>query len=156
MKRASPFVWLLVLACLACATATAFAQAKKPEPAKQPAVAPATSVAPTNVRPVKGLAVINVLKPVVKVHGGEVVTTIKVKNTMSAASIAGLKVDEYWFDKAGNVVTGDSKRVMKPIMPNEIVTIELHTPKDPKMDRNSYQFTHANGKVQVETVPKFP
>ncbi len=60
-----------------------------------------------------------------------------------------------WYDKAGNVVTGDSKRMTKPIMPNEIVTIELRTPKNPKMDRNSYQFSHANGKVQVETVPKF-
>ena len=155
MKRAPLFVWLLVPAYLALTTATALAQAKKPEPAKQPAVAPATTVVPTNVKPVKGLAVINVLKPVVKVKAGEVVTTIQVKNTMPYASIAGLKIDEYWYDKAGNVVTGDSKRLMKPIMPNEIVTVELHTPKDPKMDRNSYQFSHANGKVQVDTVPKF-
>ena len=155
MKRALPFVWLLVPAFLALTTATAFARAQKPEPAKQPAVAPATSVAPANVKPVKGLAVINVLKPVVKVQGTEVVTLIKVKN-LSYGSIAGLKLDEYWYDKAGNVVTGDSKRMTKPIMPNEIVTIELRTPKNPKMDRNSYQFSHANGKVQVETVPKFP
>jgi hypothetical protein len=155
MKRAPLFVWLLVPAYLALTTATALAQAKKPEPAKQPAVAPASTVAATNVKPVKGLAVINVLKPVVKVKAGEVVTTIQVKNTMPYASIAGLKVDEYWYDKAGNVVTGDSKRLMKPILPNEVVTIELHTPKDPKMDRNSYQFSHANGKVQVDTVPKF-
>jgi hypothetical protein len=154
MKRASLFVWLLVPAFLALTTATAFARAQKPEPAKQPAVAPATSVAPANVKPVKGLAVINVLKPVVKVQGTEVVTLIKVKN-LSYGSIAGLKLDEYWYDKAGNVVTGDSKRMTKPIMPNEIVTIELRTPKNPKMDRNSYQFSHANGKVQVETVPKF-
>ena len=69
MKRAPLFVWLLVPACLAFATATAFAQAKKPEPAKQPAVAPATSAVPANVKPVKGIAVINVLKPVVKVQG---------------------------------------------------------------------------------------
>ena len=52
-------------------------------------------------------------------------------------------------------MTGDSKRVMKPIMPNEIVTIELRTPKDPKMNRNTFQFSHANGKVKVATVPKF-
>src|SRR3954462_8819292 len=154
MKRARLLVWLLVPACVAITTATALAQAKKPEPAKQPAVAPVTAVAPVNVKPVKGLAVINVLKPTVKVLGTEVVTTIKVKN-LSYGSIAGLKVDEFWYDKGGNVVTGDSKRVMKPIMPNEIVTVELHTPKDPKMDRNSYQFSHANGKIKVETVPKF-
>jgi len=153
MKRAPLFVWLLVPAFLALTTA-ALAQAKKPEPAKQPAVAPATAVAPANMKPVQGLAVINVLKPVVKVQGNEVITTIKVKN-LSYGSIAGLKLDEFWYDKGGNVVTGDTKRMMKPIMPNEIVTIELHTPKDPKMDRNSYQFSHANGKIKVETVPKF-
>jgi hypothetical protein len=153
MKRAPLFVWLLVPAFLAL-TAAALAQAKKPEPPKQPAVAPATAVAPANMKPVQGLALINVLKPVVKVQGKEVITTIKVKN-LSYGSIAGLKLDEFWYDKGGNVVTGDTKRVMKPIMPNEIVTIELHTPKDPKMDRNSYQFSHANGKIKVETVPKF-
>ena len=153
MKRASLFVWLLVPAFLASTAATALAQAK-PEPAKQPTAPPASTVPTANVKPVKGLAVVHILKPVVKVQGGEVVTVIKVKNH-SMGSIAGLKVDEYWYDKAGNVVTGDSKRVMKPVMPNEIVTIELHTPRDPKMDRNSYQFTHANGKVQVETVAKF-
>ena len=53
------------------------------------------------------------------------------------------------------MVTGDTKRMMKPVMPQEVVTFELRTPKTPKMDRNSYQFTHANGKVQVDTVPKF-
>jgi len=153
MKPAPLFVWLFVPACLALTAATGLAQ-EKPAAAKQPAVAPATTVVNTNVRPVKGLAVVQVLKPKVKVAGSEVVTTIQVKNT-SVGSIAGLKVDEYWYDKGGNVVTGDSKRVMKPIMPNEVVTVELHTPKNPKMDRNSYQFSHANGKVQVETVPKF-
>jgi hypothetical protein len=154
MKRAPLCVWLLVPAFLSLTSAPALAQAKKPEPAKQPAVAPASSVVSPAVKPMKGTAVINVLKPVVKVQGSEVVTTIQVKNR-SYGSIAGLKLDEYWYDKAGNIVTGDSKRVMKPIMPNEIVTIELRTPKDPKMNRNTFQFSHANGKVQVDTVPKF-
>jgi hypothetical protein len=159
VKRSPHFVWLWVPACLALTTATPLAQGQQ-APAKQPAakqaaVAPAASVVPTtNVRPVKGTAVINVLKPVVKVQGSEVVTTIQVKN-MSYGSIAGLRVDEYWYDKGGNVVTGDSKRWMKPVMPQEVVTIELRTPKNPKMDRNSYQFSHANGKVQAETVKKF-
>ena len=109
--------------------------------------APATTSAASTIA-------ISYEKPVVKVQGGEVVTTIKVKN-LSYGSIAGLKLDEYWYDKAGNIVTGDSKRVMKPIMPNEIVTIELRTPKDPKMNRNTFQFSHANGNVKVATVPKF-
>jgi hypothetical protein len=158
MKRSPHFVWLLVPAFLALITATVLAQGQQPpakQPAaKQPAVAPAASVVPANVKPIKGTAVLNILKPVVKVQGNEVVTTIKVKN-MSVGSIAGLRIDEYWYDKGGNVVTGDTKRWMKPVMPQEIITIELRIPKDPKMDRNSYQFSHANGKVQVDTVKQF-
>ena len=156
MKRSQHFVWLLVPVCLTLTTATTFAQGQKPpakQPAAQPAVAPAASVVPTNAKPVKGTAVINVLKPVVKVQGNEVVTTIQVKN-MSYGSIAGLRIDEYWYDKGGNVVTGDSKRWMKPVMPQEIVTIELRTPKNPKMDRNQYNFSHANGTIKAQLLPK--
>ena len=100
MKRAPLCVWLLVPAFLTLTTALALAQAKKPEPAKQPAVAPASSVVSTAVKPMKGTAVINVLKPVVKVQGSEVVTTIKVKNR-SYGSIAGLKLDEYLVRQGG-------------------------------------------------------
>jgi hypothetical protein len=105
--------------------------------------------------PVRGVADVGILKPVVKVDTktNEVVTTIKVKN-LSNGAIAGLRVAEFWYDKAGNMLPGDSKLVRQPIQPGEVATIELRTPKNPKMDRNSYQFSHANGQVKTKVLTK--
>jgi hypothetical protein len=108
---------------------------------------------PKFVRPVKGVAEIGYLKPVVKVEGNEVVTTIKIKN-LSNGAIAGLRVDEFWYDKAGTMLPGDTQRVRQPILPGEVVTIILRTPKNPKMDRNTYQFSHANGTIKAKILPK--
>ncbi|MBP1605782.1 MAG: hypothetical protein H6Q08_1156 [Acidobacteria bacterium] len=123
--------------------------------AQAPAQAPAQEQKPKPrfVQPVKGVADVGFLKPVVKVDKGEVVTTIKIKN-LSTAAIAGLKIDEYWYDKAGNMLPGDSKRLRQPLLPGEVVTVELRTPKNPKMDRNSYQFTHAYGQVKTKVLNK--
>jgi hypothetical protein len=108
---------------------------------------------PKFVQPIKGVAELGFLKPVVKVQGGEVVTTIKIKN-LSTGAIAGLKIDEYWYDKAGNMLPGDSKRLRQPLLPGEVTTVELRTPKNAKMDRNSYQFTHAYGQVKTKVLTK--
>jgi hypothetical protein len=105
------------------------------------------------VAPVKGVAEIGYLKPVVKVVGTEVVTTIKIKN-MSLGAIAGLRVDEFWYDKGGNMLPGDSERLRQPLNPGEVVTVELRTPKNAKMDRNSYQFSHANGQIKAKVLTK--
>ena len=53
------------------------------------------------------------------------------------------------------MIAGDSKRIKQPVQSGEIVTFELHTQRDPKMQSNSYQFSHANGKVKVDSVKKF-
>jgi hypothetical protein len=34
------------------------------------------------------------------------------------------------------------------------VTITLRTPRNPNMDTNQYQFTHANGTIKTNVVPK--
>jgi len=103
---------------------------------------------------VKGTAELGILQPVVKVEGKEVVTTIKVKN-LSRGTILGLKVEEYWYDKEGNPIPGDSKRLTQPLAPGALSTIVLRTPVNPKMDRNNYVFTHDNGKVHATTYAKF-
>jgi hypothetical protein len=118
----------------------------------------ATLVAQTKTAtPIRGEAEIGVLKPVTTVDqkAGMVRTTIKVKNLSATGSIAGLKVEEYWFDKSGNPVTGSRARLQKPLQPLEVAELKLETPKDPKMDRNSYTFTHANGKVRTKSVKTF-
>ena len=132
-------VAVMLVAILAVGTAVALAQANAP------------------VTPVRGDAEIGVLKPVTNVDhkAGIVRTIIKVKNLSPTQSIAGLKVEEFWYDKAGNPVTGSRARLTKPLMPLEVAELKLETPKDPKMDRNSYTFTHANGKVKVKNMKEF-
>jgi hypothetical protein len=102
---------------------------------------------------VKGMAELGMLQPVTKVQGKEVVTTIKVRN-LSKGPIAGLKVDEYWYDKDGNPLPGDSKKLSQPLAPGAVTTIVLRTPVNPKMDRNTYVFTHENGKVHTTVLAK--
>lgn len=139
-----------VLACasaLLLLTAAAYAGQSKPAPAA-PAAAPE---APKKfLPPVRGEAVLGYTVPATKRTGNEIVTTIKVKNMSTTNSIVGLKVEEFWYDKGGQPVTGDEQRLKKPLLPGEMVDIVLHTPTNPKMDRNQYKFSHANGTVKTE------
>lgn len=132
----------------ATATGEAPAATEQAKPATPPAV-PAKFVPP-----VRGLAEVALTKPVTKRVGNEIVTTITVKNTSTTHSIVGLKVDEFWYDKAGEPLTGDTFRHGKPLQPGEIVEVTLRTPVNPKMDRNQYLFVHANGDIKTTVVPK--
>jgi hypothetical protein len=107
------------------------------------------------VAPVKGVAEIGYLAPQTKVVGDEIITTMKIKN-LSTGSVALLRVDEYWWDKANNPVGGDTYRHKKPLMPGEIITITLRTKKNPAMYRNQYQFSHANGTVKAKVLKTLP
>jgi hypothetical protein len=138
---------------LVAAAATA-GQAKPADQAKPAAPSATQPAAPAKfVPPVRGEAELGYLKPVTKRSGKEIVTTIKVKN-LSKGPIAGLKVDEYWYDKAGDPVTGDTFRHRKLMMPGEVLDVTLRTPVNPKMDRNSYNFSHANGSIKTTLLPK--
>src|SRR5436190_378015 len=102
---------------------------------------------------VKGTALIGLQQPSTKVVGKEVVTTIKIKN-LSKGPIAGLKVEEYWYDKAGNATPGDSSQLRAPLAVGAVTTIELRTPRKASMERNTYQFSHANGQVTTKVPAK--
>jgi hypothetical protein len=145
MKRATLATLVAAVVTLVVSGPTAiFAQDPPAPPAKR-----------KFVQPVKGIAELGMLKPVVKVDDKtkEVVTTIKVKN-LSLGAIAGLRVDEFWYDKQGNMLPGDSTRLRQPLNPGEVATLELRTPRNPKMDRNSYQFSHANGQIRTKQLTK--
>jgi hypothetical protein len=138
-------------------TGAAAAQAPKPAAPAAPAAGAQPAARPRLVAPVRGTAELGYTRPVVKnaTIGGKsfVVTTIQVKN-MASGAIAGLKVDEFWYDKAGNPVTGDNYRHRTPLQPGEIITITLETPRVPTMARNQYNFTHANGEIKTTLQPK--
>jgi hypothetical protein len=106
------------------------------------------------ISPVRGEAELGYLKPVSKREGNMIVTTIKVKN-LATAPIAGLKVDEFWYDKGGEPVTGAQPfRYRKALMPGEVIDVVLRVPTNPKMDRNSYKFEHSNGTIKTKLLPK--
>jgi hypothetical protein len=119
------------------------------------AVAQQPPAATKFVTPLKGEALVEILAPQAKYEGNLLVTKFKMKN-VSAGPIAGLKVDEYWYNKKGDTVSGaQTFRVPKPLMPGEIIEVVLRSPKHPEMARNIYMFAHANGKVKPTKVAKF-
>ena len=108
---------------------------------------------PKLISPVRGLAEVHVTRPVTKRDGKMIVTTMRVQNKANGP-IAGLKVDEFWYDKGGDPVTGGTFRNPKPLMPDEVIEVTIRTPSVPDMDRNSYKFIHANGEVKTTNVAK--
>ncbi len=110
---------------------------------------------PRFIAPIRGVAEIAYLKPNTRVISGDVVTTIRLQNRATGA-IAGLKVDEFWWDESGNPLPGDSQRIRQPLMPGEVATIELRVPRDSRMNRNNYSFSHANGEIKATLVTELP
>ena len=105
------------------------------------------------VAPIRGNAKVEITKPNTKVVGKEIVTTFLLRN-IEAAPIAGVKIEENWFDKAGNPVMGDVFRHPKPLQPGEVITVSFKVPRSPNMQRNQYLFGHANGNLKQTVVPK--
>lgn len=110
---------------------------------------------PRFIAPIRGIAELAYLQPDTDVVSGEVVTKITVQNRATGA-IAGLKIDEYWWDADGNPLPGDSERLRQPLMPGEVATIELRVPRNSRMNRNNYNFSHANGEIKATLVPELP
>jgi hypothetical protein len=134
------------------ATFAAFGVLLAPVAAQTPA--PAAPAAPRKlISPQRGDANVEITKPDTKLTGGEVTTVIMVKN-VSPAPIAGFRVEENWYDKAGTPSGGGVYRHPRPLMPNEVIRVELKTPRNPRMNSNQYQFIHANGDVKPKVVPK--
>ncbi len=138
------FLALTLALVLVGGAAAAFAQ----EPASQPNK-------PVWINPLHGTAEIQYVTSQVKLDKeGYVVKTFEVKN-MSTAPIARLKIEQFWWDKSNNPVPGDAQFLKKPLMPGEIATIVLKTPKNANMFRDNYKFSHQYGDVKPKEVRKF-
>jgi hypothetical protein len=146
----SPFGAALAVLLTAAVGSAAFAQT--PPPAQSPA-APARA---KWVAPVKGLAEVQIIKSDSKRVGKDLVTNFKIKN-MSNGAIALFRIDEYWYDTSPKpqLVTGDTQRYGKPILPGEVVEMTTRSPAKPGASRSQWSFSHANGKVKPEVVKQF-
>ncbi len=97
---------------------------------------------------VRGLAEIGYEQPNARREGNFIVTNFRVQN-LAENAIAGLQVDEFWFDRDGNTVTGDSVRFREPVLMGQVIDIELRVPRNPAMDRSNYEFSHQNGEIKA-------
>ena len=102
----------------------------------------------TLVPTVRGLAEISYTQPQARREQDLIITSMRVKN-VSENAIAGFRVDEFWFDAAGNTVTGDTFRIRAPFLAGQVLDVELRVPRDPAMDRSNYEFTHQNGDIKA-------
>jgi hypothetical protein len=120
-----------------------------------PAPAAAGAAAPARfVKTMKGVATIDMIEGPAKRSATEIVTVLKIKNT-SPLAIALFKIDEYWYDKKGAVVTGDSYKNLKPFLPGDVLEVTLKAPIKPDLYQSQYQFSHAGGDVKPSRVKKF-
>ena len=143
---------LLAVAAVVLMSASALAgQAKPAAPAAQAAPAAPAKFIP----PIRGEAEVSMTKPATRRTKDEIITTFKVKNPSATGSIAGLKISEFWYDKGGNPVSGDEFRYRKPLMPGEVIDVELRSPVNPKMASSQYKFEQQNGAVKPKVVAKF-
>jgi hypothetical protein len=127
-----------------------FGQAK---PAAPTTPAPATPA--KFVKPIKGIAYIEVIQGQSKRVGNEVVTVVKVKN-VSPGAIHLLKLDEYWYDKSRKkIVSGSTESWRKPINPGDIIEFTMKSPWNAAVDTSQYMFSHVNGEVKAKAVKKF-
>jgi hypothetical protein len=114
----------------------------------------AAKAPPRLVAPFRGDAELFYTKPVTKQVGNMIVTMIRVQNAANAP-LAGFRVDEFWYDKGGQPVTGAKTfRHPKPLQPGETIDVTLEVPRHPAMSQNQYRFEHANGKIKPVLKPK--
>ncbi len=146
---------LTVAAAVLLSTSTLAGQAKPAAKPATPAPQAAAPAAPVGlVKPVRGEAEVQMTKPVMKRVKDEIVTTFQIKNMSTTGSIVGLKINQYWYDKGGEIVMADDFRQRKAVAPGEIINVELRAPANPNMASNQYKFEQANGTVKPKIVPK--
>src|SRR3954465_7514197 len=148
-----------VCVLLAFTTVSVFAQAKPAQapPPKAGAPAPASTTPPAApakfIKPLKGTAEVEFMEVSAKRIGDDIVTILKIKN-LSPSPVSLLKVDEYWYNKAQKLVTGDSAAWRKPFMPGEIIELTIKAPYKSDIAVSQYQFSHAGGSVNPKRVKK--
>ena len=63
--------------------------------------------------PLRGQAELGFIQTA-KLEGDTIVTTFQVKNMSATNAIVGLRISEFWYDKAGNPLQGTGDRQRRP------------------------------------------
>lgn len=137
-RTATVFVALAVLFPGNAGTAVEFGRVRHPQEQNLPRYAP----------PVRGVAEIGHLAPKTSVDGDAVVTIIQVKN-LEGSPVAGLKAEEFWWDRSGNLAGSAVMRLKTPLASLEVATFTLRTPRNPRMFQNTIRFSHSFGPVKA-------
>ena len=105
-QRTAPLTAAALAAAIGFVIAPA-ALAQTPPPA-----APAAQAAPRKlISPMRGEVTVEFTNPSTVRKGGNVVTTMVIKNT-SSGPIAGFRLEESWADKTGNLAGGETYLLM--------------------------------------------
>lgn len=131
----------------AFAGVSTYAQETKPQAPPMQSILAGKKFTP----PIKGQAEIEYVKEATRREGSTLITKILVKNT-SNAPIPRLKVAETWYDDKQNMLPGGEATVNGLLQPNEVQTLEVRTPTNPKFKVQMLMFTHANGTIKPRLV----
>ena len=107
------------------------------------------------VAAVRGPGQIGYLVPRSSRAGGQIFTTFQVQNT-SALALAGFTVQEFWYDEAGDTLTGGEFRMRRPLLQDEVVEITLRVPRNSRAVRSNYEFSHQNGVIEANEFEEMP
>ena len=107
------------------------------------------------VAAVRGPGQIGYLVPRSSRASGEIVTTFQVQNT-SPLALAGFTVQEFWYDEAGDTLTGGEFRMRRPLLQDEVVEITLRVPRNSRAVRSNYEFSHQNGVIEAIEFEEMP
>ena len=100
------------------------------------------------VATIRGPGQIGYLQPISRRDGGEMITTFRIQNN-STGALAAFKVDEFWYDNGGDTISGGSFRLPKPFLQGDIIEVALRIPRDTRMARSNYEFSHKNGVIEA-------
>lgn len=100
------------------------------------------------VATIRGPGQVGYLQPITERDGGEMVTAFRIQN-VSTGALAAFKVDEFWYDDNGDTVTGGSFRMQRPFLQDEVIEVNLRIPRDSRMARSNYEFSHKNGVIEA-------
>jgi len=103
--------------------------------------------------PIRGEAIVEWVDAKPNRVGDMVITKLTVRNA-AVAPIARLTINETWYDKGGANVTAGRGVINGLLQPGEVQVITIETPWKAGMTGFQRQFSHANGTIKQQRVPK--